>query len=93
MAVTFWETFFLSFLVVAISYSFIASWTKFLYKKKSWGQLSPNELKVKQGTASLENRVDIFARTFFASLFTYQVYLVALVLGIIVYLIATRLNG
>ena len=85
MEVTFWELFFVAFLISALLYSFLASWTRLLYRGKSWGQLSANELKVKQGTATIENRIDLFVRTFFLSLFTYQIYLVALLLGSIVY--------
>ena len=87
MNVSFFELFFLAVVVCAIIYSFVASWTRILYRSKSWGQLSANELKVKQGTATLENRVDLFVRTFFTSFFTYQVYLFALALSGFGYLI------
>lgn len=81
-----WEMFLLVFTAVAFCYSFLASCTALLYKSKSVGQLSRSELKVKQGTASLEVRVNLFVRTFFSCFFTYQIYLLALFIGGAVYL-------
>lgn len=86
MTASFLELFLLAFLIVAIVYSGLASCTNIFYRRKSWGQLRPNELKVKQGSATMENRLDLFIRTFFTSVFTYQIYLVALVLGGLTYL-------
>lgn len=86
MTANFWEVFLLAFVVVAAGYAFLASWTPLFYKRKSWGQLTQNELKVKQGTASPEIRLDLFVRTFFTCFFTYQVYLLALLLGGGIYL-------
>lgn len=86
MAPDIWETFLLVFAAVAFGYSFLASCTALLYKRKSVGQLSRSELKVKQGTASLEIRVNLFVRTLFSCLFTYQIYLLALLVGGAVYL-------
>ena len=80
------ETFLLVFAAVALGYAFLASCTALLYKSKSVGQLTRSELKVKQGTASPEERVNLFVRTFFSCLFTYQIYLLALLIGGAVYL-------
>lgn len=89
MTANFLELFLLAFVVIAIGYSGLASCTTLLYRRKSWGQLRPNELKVKQGSASIENRLDLFMRTFFTCVFTYQIYLLALVLGGLAYLVLT----
>lgn len=85
MAANFIEVFLYSFFAVAALYALLASFTTIFYKKKSWGQLTRNELKVKQGTATIENRMDLLIRSFFTSVFTYQVYLVALFVTILAY--------
>lgn len=87
MNVDFVDLFFVSFLAIAAVHGFLAGWTKLLYRKKATGQLSSCELRVKQGTASLEHRVTVFTRAFFASLFTFQVYFLALCCAAIAYLL------
>ncbi len=87
MTADFWEVFLLAFIIVAVGYALLASLSPVLYRRKALGRLTKNELKVKQGTATLENRMDLFVRTFFTSLFTFQVYLLALLLGTCVYFI------
>lgn len=85
MAANYLELFLYSFFAVALGYAILASFTTIFYKKKSWGQLTRNELKVKQGTASVENRMDLLIRSLVTSLFTYQIYLIALFLSTLVY--------
>ncbi|SHO44804.1 hypothetical protein [Desulfopila aestuarii] len=87
MQPSFFELFFFCFLLIAASYGLLASWTSIFYRKKAVGQLRGNELRVKQGTASIDNRLSVLARTFFLSFFTYQVYLLALALSGGIYLI------
>jgi len=81
------ELYFLAFLAVASTYAFLKSWTRLPYRRMPVGRLSGNELRVKQGTASIENRLTLFGLTFFSSLFTYQVYLLALVIAATIYLL------
>lgn len=78
------EIFIYTFVGVAIGYAFLASWTSLFYRKKAWGQLTRAELKIKQGNATLENRMDLFIRTLFASFFTYQVWLLTLFFGTLI---------
>jgi len=86
---SFIELFFLCLLVIAAIYGLLASWTPLFYRKKAVGQLRGNELRIKQGTASIDNRLSVLARTFFLSFFTYQVYLLALVSSGMLYIIYT----
>lgn len=81
MVPDFWELYLLAFMVVAVGYGLLASWTAILYRGKALGQLKPGELKVKQGRATVEVRMDLFVRTFFACFFTYQVYLLAMIIA------------
>ncbi|WP_136797021.1 MULTISPECIES: hypothetical protein [Desulfosediminicola] len=85
MELNFLEVFLYSFFGVAVGYALLAGFTPIFYKKKAWGQLTRNELKVKQGTATIENKMDLLIRSFFTSLFTYQVYLIALLIAVLVY--------
>lgn len=82
------ELFFFSFIGVAAIYGFLAGWTPFFYRKKAVGQLRGDELRVKQGTAGIDNRLSVLGRTFFLSFFTYQVYLLALVVSGVLYLLS-----
>lgn len=85
MKPSFPELYLLFFFVVAGIYSVLAGWTTIFYRKKPFGRLSPGELKVKQGTATLENRIDLFFRTLVSCLFTWQVHAVVLALAGVVF--------
>lgn len=89
MNLSFIEIYFFAFLTVALTYAFLKSCTRLLYRKKPAGRLRGNEFRVKQGTASLENRLTLFGQSFFSSLFTYQVYLIALVIAAAMYFLAS----
>jgi hypothetical protein len=80
MDIGFLEVYLITFLAVSAIYSFLASWTTFFYRNKAWGQLSKNELKVKQGTATMENRIDLCAQTIITGLLTWQLHLIALII-------------
>lgn len=92
MITGFLELFALCFLIVAVGYGALAGCTSLLYRKKSVGQLRGDELRVKQGTASLEHRFNVAVKTFFTSIFTYQVYLLALTISCVIYAAAILLK-
>jgi len=79
------ELFFMCFLGFACLYGMLASWTSVFYRKKAVGRLHRDEIRIKQGTADLDNRLRVMTRTFFLSFLTYQVYLLALVLSSLLY--------
>lgn len=81
MAPNFWEVYLLACMIVAVGYGLLASCTALFYKHKALGQLKPNELKVKQGRATPEVRIDLFVKSFFSCFFSYRVYLLALILS------------
>ena len=85
MIADFFELFALCFLIVAVGYGVLAGCTGLLYRKRSVGQLRGDELRIKQGTASLEHRLNVAVKTFFTSIFTYQVYLLAVTMSGIIY--------
>ncbi len=91
MVPDFWDMYLLAFVVVSVCYAFISSWTSLLYRRKSWGQLTASELRVKQGTATPEIRMNLFVRAFFACFFTYQVYLLALLLSGVLFLLVGKM--
>lgn len=80
MDIGFLEVYITTFLTVSVIYVFLAGWTTLFYRKKAWGQLSQNELKVKQGTATVENRLDLCAQNAVKGLLTWQLHLIALVI-------------
>jgi hypothetical protein len=73
---------FLSFCLVAIVNSLIASGTTLYYKKKPVGRLSHNQLRIKQGNATLEHRLNVFAQSLIFSIVTFRIYLFTLLLGL-----------
>lgn len=69
---------FFSFLFVAVINGVIASCTTIYYNKKSTGHLSHSQLRIKQGNATLEQRLNVFAQYLGFSIFTLSVYVIAL---------------
>jgi spore coat protein CotH len=78
MGVGFLEVYIITFLAVLAIYLFLAGWTTIFYRKKAWGQLTQNELKVKQGTATIENRIDLCAKSAVTGLLTWQLHMITL---------------
>lgn len=69
---------FFSFFLVALVNGLLASCTTLYYKKKSTGNLSHGQLRIKQGNATLEQRLNVFAQYLTFSVFTPSVYIIAL---------------
>lgn len=66
-----------SFLFVAFANALLASFTKVYYKRKSIGRLSHSELRIKQGTASFEHRLNVFTLSLVFSFVTFRIYLIS----------------
>ena len=75
---------FLSFCVVTITNSLLASCTNLFYKNKPVGRLSHNQLRIKQGNATLEHRLNVFAQSLSFSLVTLRIYIYTLLLWLAV---------
>lgn len=72
-----WSTILLSsFFIVAVANALLASCTKIYYKKKSVGQLSHSQLRIKQGNATFEHRLNVFALSLVFSFITFRIYLI-----------------
>lgn len=74
MSENIFEVFFTTLFFIALLHSALASCTKILYRKKSWGRLTHNQLKVVQGDATFSQRIELFFHTFFTSFLTPTVY-------------------
>ena len=74
----------LSFLLVAFSNSLLASFTSLYYKKKPVGQLSHSQLRIKQGTATFEHRLNVFAQSLVFCFITLRIYLITLLVWLAV---------
>ena len=72
-----------SFLFVALSNSLLASCTAKYYKNKSIGRLSHSQLRIKQGTASLEQRLNVFVQSMLFCFITFRLYLITFVLWLV----------
>ncbi len=71
---------FISFVAVTIINCVIAStWSQF-YQKVPIGRLSHSQLRVKQGNATPEHRINVFAHTLVLSLFRFRIYLISALL-------------
>lgn len=74
-----WSTLLLiSFVVVAVADGLLASWTPFYYKNKPIGQLSHSQLRIKQGTANFEHRLNVFAQSLVFCFVTLRIYCISL---------------
>jgi hypothetical protein len=65
----------LSFLLVAFTNAIVASFTSVYYRKKSIGHLSHSQLRIKQGNATFEHRLNVFAQSFVFCFVTLRVYI------------------
>lgn len=75
---------FFSFTLVALVNGLLASCTTLYYKKKSTGQLSHSQLRIKQGNATPEQRLNVFAQYLTFSVFTPSVYIIAFLVWLII---------
>ncbi|MFW2367170.1 MAG: hypothetical protein ACN4GW_12180 [Desulforhopalus sp.] len=78
---------FLSFLLVALVNGLLASCTTLYYNKKSTGHLSHSQLRIKQGNATFEHRLNVFGQYLVFSIFTLSVYLISLLVWFIINLV------
>lgn len=72
-----------SFLFVALINALLASCTKIFYKDKSSGHLSHSQLRIKQGNASFEHRLNVFAQSLVFCFVTFRIYLFTLLIWLI----------
>lgn len=75
---------FFAFCLVALVNGIIASCTTLYYNKKSSGNLSHSQLRIKQGNATFEQRLNVFAQYLTFSVFTLSVYVIALLIWLII---------
>ncbi len=62
---------------VAVLNGLLASCTSLLYRNKKWGELSHSQLRVKQGNANFEHRINTFTNAFIFSLITVRLLLIS----------------
>jgi hypothetical protein len=85
-----------SFLFVAFTNGLLASFTTLYYRKKSIGRLTHSQLRIKQGNANLEHRLNVFAQSFVFCFVTFRIYLITLLMWLALngaFYIATILRG
>jgi hypothetical protein len=75
-----------SFLIVAFTNGLLASFTTIYYRKKSVGRLTHSQLRIKQGTATFEHRLNVFTHSLLFCFVTFRIYFVT-------FLVWLALNG
>lgn len=74
-----WSTILLiSFVIVAVANGLLASCTSIYYKNRPVGHLSHSQLRIKQGNANFEHRLNVFAQSLVFCFFTFRIYLITL---------------
>jgi hypothetical protein len=80
-----WSTILIfSFVAVALVNGLLASCTPLYYKNRSMGHLSHSQLRIKQGTANFEHRLNVFAQSLVFSFVTFRIYLITLLVWLAV---------
>jgi hypothetical protein len=64
-----------TFLFVVLINALLASFTKIFYRDKSSGHLSHSQLRIKQGNATFEHRLNVFAQSLVFCFVTFRIYL------------------
>ncbi|MCP3892443.1 MAG: hypothetical protein GY797_21530 [Deltaproteobacteria bacterium] len=65
----------LSFILVVLANGVLASCTTLYYNKSTWGRLSHSQLRIKQGNATFEHRLNVFASSILFSFVNPKIYL------------------
>jgi len=71
------------FLIILVSHGVISATWKNYYRKVPLGRLTHSQLRVKQGNATAEQRLNVFAHRIALSLFQFRSYLFTLVCWVI----------
>ena len=74
----------LSFTIVSITSALIASCTGFFYHQKAWGQMSHSQLRIKQGNATIEHRLNVFALSLIFNFASLKIYFTSFFLWIVI---------
>jgi hypothetical protein len=72
-----------TFLFVALINALLASCTKIFYRDKSSGHLSHSQLRIKQGNATFEHRLNVFAQSLVFCFLTFRIYLFTFLIWLI----------
>ena len=73
-----------SILLVVFTNSLLAGFTKIYYKNKSMGHLSHSQLRIKQGNATFEHRLNVFAQSLIFSFISFRIYLITLLVWLVI---------
>jgi hypothetical protein len=81
-----WSTLlFVAFISVAITNALLASCTTKYYRKKSSGHLSHSQLRIKQGNATFEHRLNVFIQSLTLCFVSLRMYLITLLVWLVAY--------
>jgi len=75
--------FFITFFSVAVINALLASCTTIYYRKKSSGHLSHSQLRIKQGNATIDHRLNVFVQSLLLCFVTLRMYLITLLIWLV----------
>jgi len=79
-----WSTILIySFFFVALANAILASCTRLYYRNKPTGLLSHSQLRIKQGNATFEHRLNVFGQAMVFCFITLRIYLFAILVGLV----------
>lgn len=67
----------LALVLVVVGNALLASCTDLYYRRKAWGQLSHSQLRIKQGRAEVDHRLNVFFQALVFGLVSPRLYLCA----------------
>lgn len=73
---------FVSFIAVSICFAMISTFSTKYYKNIPMGRLSHSQLRVKQGTANIEQRLNVFVLSLLFSVTNFRIIIVTLLMAV-----------
>lgn len=74
----------LSFTIISAVSALLASCTTLFYRNKAGGQISHSQLRIKQGNATLEHRLNVFALSLIFNFASFRIYFFSFLLWIVI---------
>ncbi|BHH83546.1 hypothetical protein [Desulforhopalus sp. 52FAK] len=73
---------FVSFITVALCFAMISSFSRSYYKNTPMGRLSHSQLRVKQGNANIEQRLNVFVLSLLFSVTNLRILIITLLIAV-----------
>jgi len=74
----------LSFCAVSVAKALLSSCTNIFYREKSFGQMTHSQLRIKQGNATIEHRLNVFVHSLLFNCGSFRIYFITILLWTII---------